>query len=527
MAIINKELIATIDKTLCLFKGPMGDMVCTTENGKAGAEVNQTQAKDLIRRSLSDGGSVPSADDVNEAFKHWRSYTTNRTDAAPPKEQDSELYADVLKEVSKHFLLRADSQGLKRYRITSGREVEYITAPELLKRHIADVIMQVAGKQLSSQVIEESKKRFDFYTSSIDYEPLPFTFAGDDRYTFRQLPYVLSPGPIPAIQEFLDRLPNKGETFAAWIGGVFDPKNEGRQLMWLYGVGEDGKSHIMKSVADVLGKAFAPLPTTGVMSRFFGSEVYGKRLAMRADCNDPRYVTSEIVKALTGNDPIRVEYKGRDAFSWTGSVKLVVTANEAPEFSRSRADITRVIPLQVQPNTKGADVMWKANVVKEMPHFLYYCQEMANKHTKNDVIPDIVSEGETEGATAKLAGSSYEDIEVAWKRYWEGAYLFSPELKIAAADMWQPVVDSPMFRDNLFKGKMKKWLTTEKGVEYRKIGNTWYYVGVGTTMDVGNKAAILRARLADMDAERKRIEAELGSVGNEPAYDPEGFHARF
>lgn len=268
---------------------------------------------------------------------------------------------------------------------------------------------------ISNQELASIKPRPDF---NVFFEAIYSKFLDDASYQLISLPELISDdvntpcfkyvdklnirkGPTPAWDQFLNRV-DYPEIFLAWIGAVFDPKNEGRQALWLQGNGFDGKSKVSNALKEIYG----PKYTTAIgqeMGTFFYSTVYGKRFAVYGDCLNERLMSQTKIQGLTGADSVSVEYKGETPFMAKVYARLLICSNISPavDFNKNN-EKSRIIRLFVTKTAKGfdGDPDWEKKLVEEGPHLLHKAFEMYAKHAPkqtNITIPsDLWEKMETE-----------------------------------------------------------------------------------------------------------------------------------
>lgn len=143
--------------------------------------------------------------------------------------------------------------------------------------------------------------------------------------------------------------PDEGDVFKAFIWSIFDARNHGRQILYLYDDGYSGKSAVMKAIQEALGKRLcAAVQKDSLSNQFAFSKVWDKRLITVGDNKNTHLHQSEKMKMLTGNDMADVERKNRDSFSWTMNAKVMVSSNTPLEVNlRERNERTRVLPIRI------------------------------------------------------------------------------------------------------------------------------------------------------------------------------------
>lgn len=202
---------------------------------------------------------------------------------------------------------------------------------------------------------------------------------------FKQFdPGLLRQEAIPTWEEFLKRL-DYPDIFLAWIWSVFDPKNMGRQAMWLQGPGGDGKSRVLYAISQIFGhRQTAAVSQDSFGTQFFFSSVYGKKLTMYGDCKNVRLISHSKIHSLLGGDVVAIERKGQDSFSGRVYSRLLVSSNYHPEIDFSMAnERSRIIQVEVAPPDKKhshGDPNFEENLIAEKWGFLYRCKEAYERY---------------------------------------------------------------------------------------------------------------------------------------------------
>ena len=81
----------------------------------------------------------------------------------------------------------------------------------------------------------------------LDVEPIQVSWQPED-YAYKKMDLsLLQPGPTPTWDEFTSRL-DYPAVFQAWVWSIFEPTNNIRQVLWLKGAGNDGKSSLQTAI---------------------------------------------------------------------------------------------------------------------------------------------------------------------------------------------------------------------------------------------------------------------------------------
>ena len=164
----------------------------------------------------------------------------------------------------------------------------------------------------------------------------------------------LKEGPHPNWDSWMLSMPEYARpAFRAWIFGIFDPRNHGRQALWLQDRGYSGKSSVFRSLEKFIGRHAVGSISHGSLGNQFGyASVYGKRLVIYGDNKNPKLLHQEKIHSILGGDIVSIERKGIDPFSAPIHAKLLVASNVPPEVDLfARSEVTRIlyIPLHEPP----------------------------------------------------------------------------------------------------------------------------------------------------------------------------------
>ena len=234
-------------------------------------------------------------------------------------------------------------------------------------------LMQPADCKLTYTEVKEVIQLYKIRSQPLeDLSPVEFLrVVGDEpKWTFQRLDFsypdhshadVLYPG--KAFTDLLGRVTN-ADALCAFIGSLFIAGSDRQQYVWLQGDGGDGKGSLIRFLCQVLGlSACCDSPETLLKDRFGTSSLVGKRLCCLPDTNNYSFVMSGAFKRLTGDDPVRIEYKSKQPFTTKIKTKFLISSNFDPEISAMSCDIRRIIlckfsaPVTVDPNFESD--LWK------------------------------------------------------------------------------------------------------------------------------------------------------------------------
>ena len=104
-----------------------------------------------------------------------------------------------------------------------------------------------------------------------------------------------------------------------------------QKFMILYGLGDAGKSTIIKMLTYIIGKNNScSIALQNLCDRFTTSSLLFKMLNTCGDIPSSALKDTSVIKQLTGDDDIKAEYKGGEVFFFRNHAKMLFSCNELP-----------------------------------------------------------------------------------------------------------------------------------------------------------------------------------------------------
>jgi hypothetical protein len=281
-------------------------------------------------------------------------------------------------------------------------------AESLLRR-----VAEASGLALP-QPAAEAKVR-DLLSSAYASHDVPVLFdPGDGRTLYRFDQPRREAGPTPTWDKFLGRLSDP-DAFLAHVHAVFEPRWQGRQVLWLQGAGNDGKSIAVQAIAQAaFGINNIAVLDDGALGRnnqFTMSTLWDKPLVLIPDTKNVNLVMTGLVHRLVGRDILPVEYKHRHPFNAKFLGAVWVTSNPMPSIEDSASNTTRLTILTIEPLKEFIpDITNK--YIEEMPGLLAkaadsYRERVGDEHFR--IRLNAAAEAAVRGAT-----SDVEDKYAVW-----------------------------------------------------------------------------------------------------------------
>ena len=313
----------------------------------------------------------------------------------------NDIYQSFAEEMQ---LVRSVDKGIAiLYRIDEQNQVTYVgtmkeelfrtqigSRPELIKfltyELDAGEYANIVGQKLDlTQLIREMYLRFELDPDRLlKREPALLSWGDEPAYKVLDST-AIEQGEHATWDEFTERI-DFPETFKAFVWSIFEPRNFGRQALWVKGEGNDGKSTAMNAIATYFGRSHVFSIGLGSYDRdFFFGEAFGKRLAIYMDCKNQAVLRRERIKSLLGKDTVSINQKYEKAFSAQIYAKLLVASNWPPQINfLDDSERTRLLYLQVSSYTNEfGDPDFQLKLEREMPYFLHTCRESYEEQCPN------------------------------------------------------------------------------------------------------------------------------------------------
>lgn len=178
--------------------------------------------------------------------------------------------------------------------------------------------------------------------------------------------------------------------FRAYIWSVFDARNVGRQILYLWDDGHSGKSVMLNVIAEELGQAAQAMQKDSLEGRFAMAKYYDKHLIVVCDNSNTNLIKLSKLKSITGRDRVEVELKGKVSFTARVYCKIIANSNYRPNIDAdSTAETSRVILIKLRMDdekmrAKGllsptgerkGDPTWEPRLKAEFKAFLRDCEQ--------------------------------------------------------------------------------------------------------------------------------------------------------
>lgn len=256
--------------------------------------------------------------------------------------------------------------------------------------------------------------------------------------TFRYLSLNVKHGPTPTFDQWCSSFYHPKESRSVllqFIGSMIVSSNAGSQLLWIQGMGGDGKSVFAEALLDYFGIAGCATNISALKEQFGLANIENKRLAVFSDNKNPNLVKESIIHSITGMDTVSIRRLYKQAYKSTLIAKILVLENGYPSINYEEQNQTRrCILLKIKPptneeksrsshyalNEEGnyvfiGDNSFKTRFKSEIEHIVALAIDEYRAKVRGDdniVIPAVLSDmmkSNTEDATDIIINRFVED----------------------------------------------------------------------------------------------------------------------
>ena len=292
--------------------------------------------------------------------------------------------------------------------------------------------------------------------------------------------------------KFLDDVTNGDKALQEYIqrcvGYSLSGSNREQCAFFLYGMGNDGKSTFLDTIADLLGGYAVNAQPDTIMTRKFGdngslSDIARLKSARFVTCEEPTEgvrLNEGLLKQLTGGGKVTCRFLYSEEFEYTPEFKIWVATNHKPIIRGTDMGIWRrikLIPFEVTIPKDKVDKNLKYKLRDEFPQILAWAVEGCIKWQKNGlqepgVVLDAVKEYKVE--MDLLASFIEQCIEIDYdsEDNIPASDLFRVYSKWAKANNEYEMSSKKFFRE--ISKKLPDKGRSSKGIFYRSIHFTEY-----------------------------------------------------
>lgn len=142
------------------------------------------------------------------------------------------------------------------------------------------------------------------------------------------------------------------QIYMGWVGAALTAKNTSKQVLWVYGGGDDGKSTVASTLIKYFGEAGTGTNVHDITQDHGISGIVNKRLLVFSDDKNQRLIQTPIIHKITGGDTVTDNPKHQTPRAVKMIGKIMVCDNKLPLINmREQNQTSRLILLQCKTKT--------------------------------------------------------------------------------------------------------------------------------------------------------------------------------
>lgn len=263
-----------------------------------------------------------------------------------------------------------------------------------------------------------------------------------------------------------------------------------KKAFFLKGAPDSGKSVILAFLEKLIGpEMVSNISIHQLNDRFSKAELYGKKVNIQAEMKADDLKDISTFKAITGQDKISGEYKGKSPFFFTPRCKLIFAGNAMPssaEPEATKALLNRLIILLFNKSIpkEGQDSSLPERLWEERNSIFTLAIQAYSRLKKNNF-------EFTQPEESRRYIEYYGTLENNIKLFLEDECTVNPELVVRVAVLYDKYQE--YCRLNGFEtkklGEFSKFMLETSDFQRKRINkgsgnNFWYYVGIGLKEDI-------------------------------------------
>lgn len=206
---------------------------------------------------------------------------------------------------------------------------------ERYRRHHAGNVEDIVRASSTTITCDPVSDLINFRNGLLDWATGELRPHTPDVPTTVQLTVDWTPqATCPRFDEFLAEVVPTDMVSVVWelIGYLMFSGNPLHKAVMLMGSGRNGKGTLLRAIVGILGKRNVTAASLHdlVSTRFTTATLFGKLANIAGDIDATYLESTAVFKAITGQDQISAEHKGRDRFDFTPWAVPVFSANEIP-----------------------------------------------------------------------------------------------------------------------------------------------------------------------------------------------------
>lgn len=379
---------------------------------------NVTNIDEARKKHTEEGGFKPNAGSKEQALleylegrrdilvgmpailpkQNWHIYFYSESPMEPARILRHKLDTDTYEEIGKDELVREVNRCLDQFgSVEGGKSALYC----------------LSDREASSLAnrLQRSGRRLKAWPQPIGFKSQKGYFF--DRFDF-DVPKTANKEDFSTINLNLQGMTN-ASNFCQRVGSLYDPDADRKQVIFMVGDGDGGKSVLIDLLTFLAGglSGVASIDE-GVFGEFGLAPLVDRRVWVAEEL-PPKFFVKHKFKTLTGGSCVMINRKGEKQFNAYLTGMLFATSNQTPFFPNDTGFRNRMIICEVDPIPKELRLPRDETgrrMRKELPAFIRYClDQYALVGGDGTLTPETTEalDGIIEDAEAEMA-SVFDDV---------------------------------------------------------------------------------------------------------------------
>ena len=305
------------------------------------------------------------------------------------------------------------------------------TTASNVKNRILEALKREGRKNIPN---EPKKTWIQFLNKIVDFE------TGE---SFEATPEYFITNPIPWEMKLEGETPNIDRIFKEWVGERYVQTLKEilaystitympiHRIFCLLGNGLNGKGSYMRLDEKLVGKSNSTSSSVErlIDGRFETSKLYKKTVVFIGEIDRTIFSRTALIKSLSGDDLLPVEFKGKDSFDSHNYAKPIIAANKLPDTSDKTKGFYRRWTIVDFPN----EFSEKKDILSEIPdeEIKIFCGQIPK------ILRGLIERGEfTNDGTIANRESRYQERSSPIKKFIDECCNVGSTLKVRFSDLY-------------------------------------------------------------------------------------------
>lgn len=362
------------------------------------------------------------------------------------------------------------------------------------RRSMLSLAMYEPNVAIGIQDLNRNPWLFNCKNGTLDLEKDKFQYARRSDLITKQAPvHYDKNATCPLWEQTLKRiLPNDEvrEFIQRAVGSSLTGLTGDQVLLFLYGLGANGKSVFLRTIMDLMGRDYSIQAAPDLLLEKKAAhptelaDLFGIRFLSVTELGPERVFNETLIKQMTGEDKIRARRMREDFWEFDATHHIWIAANHKPTIRGTDYAIWRrvlIIPFGETIPANERDPHLAKKLRAEMPGILNWAIEGCNQWRLTGLRPPEI---------VQLATDEYRtDMDVTG-RFLAERTVSDKDLRTNSTTLYFAYCDwaRSSGEEELTQKKFGQSLT-EKGTIRQKSGGLYHYTGIGLKPDNDNSVS--------------------------------------